>query len=165
MSGQRTTNFQCLWANSWSGSVIWPITPFSSVLQQNFPKIKIHHTFFAANRPAILVKQRAKDVVQIITKLYPSVQNFLFFLLVLSRHSHLPTQRRICSYHHSVLLAVTGGWCWFAVREKYCWLAGGWCWFGMRENYCCWKPAEHSSFSKVYYSFFFRKSSRKATIS
>jgi len=59
--------------------VIWPITPFSSVLQQNFPKIKIHHTFFAANRPAILVKQRAKDVVQIITKLYPSVQNFLFF--------------------------------------------------------------------------------------
>jgi hypothetical protein len=21
---------------------------------------------------------------------------------------------------------VAGGWCWFVVREKYCWLAGGW---------------------------------------
>ena len=28
---------------------------------------------------------------------------------------------------HSVCCAVAGGWCWFAVREKYCWLAGG-CW-------------------------------------
>ena len=28
---------------------------------------------------------------------------------------------------HSVRYAVTGGWCWFVVREKYCWLAGG-CW-------------------------------------
>jgi hypothetical protein len=30
---------------------------------------------------------------------------------------------------------VAGGWCWFVVREKYCWLvAGGW--FVLREKYC-----------------------------
>jgi hypothetical protein len=34
-----------------------------------------------------------------------------------------------------LLLLVAGGWCWFAVREKYCWLvAGGW--FVLREKYC-----------------------------
>jgi hypothetical protein len=37
------------------------------------------------------------------------------------------------------------GWCWFVLREKYCWLvAGGW--FVVREKYC-WlvadKPSEH----------------------
>ena len=36
------------------------------------------------------------------------------------------------------------GWCWFAVRQKYCWLAGGWCWFDVREKHCCWLPAEQS---------------------
>jgi hypothetical protein len=30
---------------------------------------------------------------------------------------------------------VADGWCWFVVREKYCWLvAGGW--FVLREKYC-----------------------------
>jgi hypothetical protein len=30
---------------------------------------------------------------------------------------------------------VTDGWCWFVLREKYCWLvADGW--FGLREKYC-----------------------------
>jgi hypothetical protein len=30
---------------------------------------------------------------------------------------------------------VTDGWCWFALREEYCWLiAGGW--FVLREKYC-----------------------------
>jgi hypothetical protein len=29
---------------------------------------------------------------------------------------------------------VAGGWCWFVLREKYCWLvAGGW--FVLREKY------------------------------
>jgi hypothetical protein len=33
----------------------------------------------------------------------------------------------------SVRLA--GGWCWFVLREEYCWLvAGGW--FVLREKYC-----------------------------
>jgi hypothetical protein len=39
---------------------------------------------------------------------------------------------------------VADGWCWFVLREKYCWLvAGGW--FVLREKYC-WlvtdKPSE-----------------------
>jgi hypothetical protein len=54
---------------------------------------------------------------------------------------------------------VADGWCWFVLREKYCWLvAGGWfvlrekyCWlvaggwFVLREKYCCLvadKPSE-----------------------
>jgi hypothetical protein len=41
---------------------------------------------------------------------------------------------------------VADGWCWFVLREKYCWLvAGGW--FVMREKYC-WlvvdKPSEQA---------------------
>ena len=35
-----------------------------------------------------------------------------------------------------VRLTVAGGWCWFVMREQYCWLAGSWCWFSMREQYC-----------------------------
>jgi hypothetical protein len=39
---------------------------------------------------------------------------------------------------------VADGWCWFVLREKYCWLvAGGW--FVLREKYCCLvadKPSE-----------------------
>jgi hypothetical protein len=40
---------------------------------------------------------------------------------------------------------VADGWCWFVLREKYCWLvAAGW--FVVREKYC-WlvadKPSEH----------------------
>jgi hypothetical protein len=38
---------------------------------------------------------------------------------------------------------VADGWCWFAVREKYCWLvAGGW--FVLREKYC-WLAADKPS--------------------
>jgi hypothetical protein len=42
---------------------------------------------------------------------------------------------------------VADGWCWFVLREKYCWLvAGGW--FVVREKYC-WlvadKPSEHAA--------------------
>jgi hypothetical protein len=30
---------------------------------------------------------------------------------------------------------VADGWCWFVLREEYCWLvAGGW--FDVREKYC-----------------------------
>jgi hypothetical protein len=43
---------------------------------------------------------------------------------------------------------VADGWCWFVLREKYCWLvAGGW--FALREKYC-WlvadKPSEQGQF-------------------
>jgi hypothetical protein len=43
---------------------------------------------------------------------------------------------------------VADGWCWFVLREKYCWLvAGGW--FVVREKYC-WlvadKPSEQAVF-------------------
>jgi hypothetical protein len=30
---------------------------------------------------------------------------------------------------------VANGWCWFVVREKYCWLVTG-SWFVLREKYC-----------------------------
>jgi hypothetical protein len=38
---------------------------------------------------------------------------------------------------------VTDDWCWFVLREKYCWLiAGGW--FVLREKYC-WLVADKPS--------------------
>jgi hypothetical protein len=42
---------------------------------------------------------------------------------------------------------VADGWCWFVLREKYCWLVvGGW--FVVREKYC-WlvadKPSEQAA--------------------
>jgi hypothetical protein len=38
---------------------------------------------------------------------------------------------------------VADGWCWFVVREEYCWLiAGGW--FVVREKYC-WLVADKPS--------------------
>jgi hypothetical protein len=38
---------------------------------------------------------------------------------------------------------VHDGWCWFVLREKYCWLvAGGW--FVLREKYC-WLVADKPS--------------------
>jgi hypothetical protein len=41
---------------------------------------------------------------------------------------------------------VADGWCWFVLREKYCWLVAG-SWFVLREKYC-WlladKPSEQA---------------------
>jgi hypothetical protein len=38
---------------------------------------------------------------------------------------------------------VADGWCWFVLREKYCWLvASGW--FVLREKYC-WLVADKPS--------------------
>jgi hypothetical protein len=38
---------------------------------------------------------------------------------------------------------VADGWCWFALREEYCWLvAAGW--FVLREKYC-WLVADKPS--------------------
>jgi hypothetical protein len=47
---------------------------------------------------------------------------------------------------------VADGWCWFVLREEYCWLvAGGW--FVRREKYC-WlvadKPSEQADILNVY---------------
>ena len=39
-----------------------------------------------------------------------------------SRSSHSPTLVVHVHLLHSIRLAVAGGWCWFRVREKYCWL-------------------------------------------
>jgi hypothetical protein len=40
-------------------------------------------------------------------------------------------------------MLVADGWCWFVLREKYCWLVvGGW--FVMREKYC-WLVADKPS--------------------
>jgi hypothetical protein len=39
---------------------------------------------------------------------------------------------------------VADGWCWFVLREEYCWLVA---WFVLRKKYC-WlvadKPSEHA---------------------
>jgi hypothetical protein len=43
---------------------------------------------------------------------------------------------------------VADGWCWFVLREKYCWLvASGW--FVLREKYC-WLVADKPSEQGVY---------------
>jgi hypothetical protein len=43
---------------------------------------------------------------------------------------------------------VADGWCWFVLREEYCWLvAGGW--FVLREKYC-WLVADKPSEQAVY---------------
>jgi hypothetical protein len=52
---------------------------------------------------------------------------------------------------------VADGWCWFVLREEYCWLvAGGW--FVLREKYC-WpvadKPSEHGVIYSSYLYFLF----------
>jgi hypothetical protein len=43
---------------------------------------------------------------------------------------------------------VADGWCWFILREEYCWLvAGGW--FVLREKYC-WLVADKPSEQAVH---------------
>jgi hypothetical protein len=43
---------------------------------------------------------------------------------------------------------VVDGWCWFVLREKYCWLVAG-VWFVLREKHC-WlvadKPSEQAAY-------------------
>jgi hypothetical protein len=49
--------------------------------------------------------------------------------------------------HQPVRLA--DGWCWFVLREKYCWLvADGW--FVLREKYC-WLVADKSNEQGAYF--------------
>jgi hypothetical protein len=38
---------------------------------------------------------------------------------------------------------VADGWCWFVLREEYCWLVSGG-WFVLREKYC-WLVADKPS--------------------
>jgi hypothetical protein len=38
---------------------------------------------------------------------------------------------------------LVGGWCWFVLREKYCWLVAD-DWFVLREKYC-WLVADKLS--------------------
>jgi hypothetical protein len=54
---------------------------------------------------------------------------------------------------------VADGWCWFVLREEYCWLiAGGW--FVLSEKYC-WLVADKSSeqgdspMMDIFFVFFF----------
>jgi hypothetical protein len=55
---------------------------------------------------------------------------------------------------------VADGWCWFVLREQYCWLvAGGW--FVLREKYC-WLVADKPNEQAVYKSVYsHRKESKK----
>jgi hypothetical protein len=53
---------------------------------------------------------------------------------------------------------VADGWCWFVLREEYCWLvAGGW--FVLREKYC-WLVADKPS-EQAERPFFTRKNVRR----
>jgi hypothetical protein len=62
--------------------------------------------------------------------------------LVYSTKVFCPFFRTICISGLFVWL-VADGWCWFVLREKYCWLvAGGW--FVLREKYC-WLVADKPS--------------------
>jgi hypothetical protein len=45
---------------------------------------------------------------------------------------------------------VADGWCWFVLREEYCWLVAGGC-FVAREKYC-WLVADKPSEQGVYFS-------------
>jgi hypothetical protein len=46
---------------------------------------------------------------------------------------------------------VADGWCWFVLREEYCWLvAGGW--FVVREKYC-WLVADKPSEQGDYHQY------------
>jgi hypothetical protein len=51
---------------------------------------------------------------------------------------------------------VADGWCWFVLREEYCWLvAGGW--FVVREEHC-WlvadKPSEQGVNLQLHFEFY-----------
>jgi hypothetical protein len=39
---------------------------------------------------------------------------------------------------------VADGWCWFVLREEYCWLVAAGGWFVLREKYC-WLVADKPS--------------------
>jgi hypothetical protein len=41
---------------------------------------------------------------------------------------------------------VADSWCWFVLREEYCWLVGGG-WFVLREKYC-WRGSREGGGSK-----------------
>jgi hypothetical protein len=49
------------------------------------------------------------------------------------------------------LSACSVGWCWFVLREEYCWLVTGG-WFVLREKYC-WlvadKPSEQADYIRT----------------
>jgi hypothetical protein len=47
---------------------------------------------------------------------------------------------------------VADGWCWFVLREKYCWLVAG-DWFVVREKYC-WLVADKPSEQAVSFNSF-----------
>jgi hypothetical protein len=54
---------------------------------------------------------------------------------------------------------VADGWCWFVLREKYCWLVAG-DWFVLREKHC-WlvadKPSEQADLSARIFVMIFAK--------
>jgi hypothetical protein len=56
----------------------------------------------------------------------------------------MTVSRKPCFPHNSLFgWLVADGWCWFVLREEYCWLvAGGW--FVLREKYC-WLVADKPS--------------------
>jgi hypothetical protein len=45
-------------------------------------------------------------------------------------------------------IQLAGGWCWFVLREEYCWLVPRG-WFALREKYC-WLVADKPSEQAVY---------------
>jgi hypothetical protein len=71
------------------------------------------------------------------------------FINIFSKHSPQQISHGSVSITTSSLFGwlVADGWCWFVLREEYCWLvAGGW--FVLREKYC-WlvadKPSEQAA--------------------
>jgi hypothetical protein len=62
----------------------------------------------------------------------------LSFVICNTRHvcvSSAQYDRYVQYSANELVWLVADGWCWFVLREKYCWLvAGGW--FVLREKYC-----------------------------
>jgi hypothetical protein len=69
-------------------------------------------------------------------------QNYFFFGRIVGFRRHLVATCK-SPIRSTFGWLVVDGWCWFVLREEYCWLvAGGW--FVLREKYC-WLVADKPS--------------------
>jgi hypothetical protein len=79
---------------------------------------------------------------------------FYYFLRENKKWQHLMMINLWLLIHSLFGWLVADGWCWFVLREEYCWLvASGW--FVLREKYC-WLVPDKPSEQTANFSFPFR---------